>query len=42
MEKVECIQDQFQKDCTSKHVGPIVRNKGFYGILTRKTILNTS
>ena len=30
----ECIQDQFQKDCTSKHVGPIIKVKGkvFYGL----------
>ena len=25
----ECIQVQFLKDCTSKHVGPIVSYKGF-------------
>ena len=40
----ECIQNQFLylKDCTSKHVGPIVSYKGFEGILTLKTILNTN
>ena len=38
----ECIQDQFLKDCTSKHMGPIVSYKGFYGILTLKTILNSN
>ena len=27
----ECIEDQFLKDCTSKHEGPIVSYKGFYG-----------
>ena len=41
----ECIQNHFfvfLKDCTSKHVGPIVSYKGFYGILTLKTILKTN
>ena len=42
---IECIQNQFQfiKNCTSKHVGPIIVSyKGFYGILTLKTVLNTN
>ena len=39
-----CIQNQFLflKDCTSKHVCPIVCYKGFNGILILKTILNTN
>ena len=40
--KVICLQDQFLKDCTSKHVGPIVSYKGFNGILARKIILNSN
>ena len=40
----ECIQNQFLflKDCTSKHVGPIVSYKGFSCILTLKTVLKTN
>ena len=38
----ECIQDQFRKDCTSKHVGPIVSYEGFLGILTLKAVLNSN
>ena len=40
----QCIQNQFAflKDYTSNHVGPIVSYKGFYGILSFKTIRNTN
>ena len=38
----ECIQDIFLKDCTSKHAGPIVGYKGFYGILALNTIFYTN
>ena len=35
----ECLQYQFLKDRTSKHVCRIVSYKGFYGILTLKLYL---
>ena len=38
----ECIQDQFLKDCTSKHDGSIAGYRGFMGILTLKNVLNSN
>ena len=38
----ESVQGQFLKDCTTIHAGPIFSNKGFYGILSLKTILNSN